>query len=149
MTVKLLVPVGAFSQPNWGLISIPSHEYLLGIVASSVKLVEVSLKLVLGDEDEDSDELLDDVATELDEELEVEELEDELGALLEEVLGVSVGAGELPPFEPPPQPVNRLLVNNNDKTLVLINFMAITCSRFNRDVCVKVAIRSLPLSSKS
>ena len=102
---------------------------------SSAKLVDVSLKvaalLVLEEDEAVSIELLDETAALLDDE--------ELGALLEELvaakldeLGVSVGAGVLLPDDPPPQAVNMLAVNKNDKKLVLINFMAITCSRFNQ-----------------
>ncbi len=105
----------------------PSHVYLLGMVASSTKLVEVSLKLdvTAEDADEDASELLDKLATLLDDELEDDELE-ELGALLDErldELGVSVALELLPPEEPP-----QAVSNKNDKhKMVLTNFMANTC----------------------
>ena len=85
---------------------------------SSAKLADVSLKLDALAEDvaEDSAELLDDVATALDDELVEEELAaEELGVLLDEELdelGVSVAALELLcPEEPPPQAVS----NKKDK----------------------------------
>lgn len=96
------------------------------MIASSLKLVEVNLKLdvTAEDADEDSNELLDNAW--LDDDL-LEEL-DELGVLLDdklEELGVSVAALELCfPEEPPPQAAS----NKNDKyKIALTNFMAITC----------------------
>lgn len=87
------------------------------MVVSSVKLVEVSLKLdaIAEDIEEDSAELLDDVAALLDDELVEELTADELGVLLDEELdelGVSAAALELLlPEDPPPQAVS----NKKDK----------------------------------
>ena len=109
------------------------------MVASSLKLEEVSLKVdvLTEDADDDSIELLDEVAVILeDNELRDEELiSDELNELIElltarlDELELLIVCGNLSPFDPP-QPAKRPVVNNNNKTRVLINFMAITCFRF-------------------
>jgi hypothetical protein len=104
------VAAGAPSHFNCGLISIPSQLYLLGIVVPSSKLVEVSLKVPVLDEDElASAELLDEVVSVL-EELELDD--EELGVMLDDELDVLVAPVELlPSDELPPQAAS----NKNDK----------------------------------